>query len=83
MIGKQFKDARESLGLSQDELAEVLGLSGKQAVSNIETGLRNPSTLVAAVLVLLAELPDKKSKELQSALRDTVARISKSKRRAR
>lgn len=83
MSGKQFKKARESLDLSQEELASILGLSGRQAICNIELGLRNASTLVAAVLLLLAELPEKQSKELQKLLKEAVSRISKSKRATR
>lgn len=80
MNAKQFKSARESLGLSQQELASLLGLSGRQAVSNIESGLRNPSLLLAATLMLLTELPEKKSKEIQLLLRECVLHIRKSKR---
>lgn len=43
MKGAEFKAIREQLDLTQSELAEVLCLSGKTAVSNIETGFRNPS----------------------------------------
>jgi DNA-binding transcriptional regulator YiaG len=68
MNGNQFKSARERLELSQTELAGVLCLSGKQAVSNIETGLRNPGKLTATVLRVLIELPAKRSKELQELL---------------
>lgn len=80
MNTKQFKTARESLGLSQQELASLMGLSGRQAVSNIESGLRNPSVLLAATLMLLTELPEKKSKEMQVLLRGCVLHIRKSKR---
>lgn len=65
MTGEQFKEIREKLGLSQVELAEVLCLSGKQSVSNIETGQRNPSRLSAALMRLFIELPEKRSKELR------------------
>lgn len=83
MNGKQFKQARESLGLSQEELSTVLGLSGRQAVCNIELGLRNPSTLVAATLILLSELPEKRSKELQMMLKESVLRAAKAKKASR
>lgn len=68
MKGAEFKAMRESLGLTQDELAEVLCLSGKQAVSNIETGFRNPSPLAFVLLKLLSDLPKKKSQELRVQL---------------
>lgn len=78
MTGKQFKAAREKLELSQDQLAQILGLSGKQAVSNIETGLRNAGKLAASVLQLLVELPEKRSKEIQELLVSLNSRSSKS-----
>ncbi len=68
MNGKRFKQIREDLGLSQDQLAQMLGFSSKQAVSNIETGFRNPSNLVTAVMLILKELPKKRSLELQTLL---------------
>ncbi len=70
MTGSEFKAIRESLGLSQEEAAKILGLSGKQAVSNIETEFRNPSKLSAALMRVFEELPEKRSKELQSMLRE-------------
>ncbi len=68
MTGNQFKSIREKLGLSQDELAQILGLSGKQAVSNIETGFRNPSRLTVALMQVFLDLPEKRSKELRELL---------------
>ena len=68
MNGARFKQIREALGLSQDEIALMLGLSSKQAVSNIETGFRNPSSLVKAVMLILDHLPRKRSVELQNLL---------------
>lgn len=81
MKGSDFKKVREELGLSQDQLACLLGLSGKQAVSNIETGLRNPSPLVATILLVLLELPEKRSKELQSLLLSVGSKVAVMKRR--
>lgn len=66
--GNEFKAIREELGLSQEELAEVLCLSGKQAVSNVETGLRNPGKLMSAVMQVFVELPHRRSKELRELL---------------
>ena len=68
MKGTEFKIMREELGLTQEALAEVLCLSGKKAVSNIETGFRNPSLLVLVLMRVLSSLPQKKSKELQELL---------------
>ena len=68
MKGTEFKTIREKLELTQDELAEVLCLSGKTAISNIETGFRNSSLLTTVLMRLLSDLPRKRSKELQSLL---------------
>lgn len=68
MTGKEFKSLREQLQLSQEELAILFCLSGKQAVSNIETGFRNPSRLSSVLLRVLTSLSTAKFKELQSLL---------------
>ena len=68
MTGKEFKFLREQLQLSQEELAVLLCLSGKQAVSNIETGFRNPSRLSSVLLRVLTSLSTAKFKELQSLI---------------
>lgn len=68
MIGSEFKAIRERLDLSQDELAVLLCLSGKQAVSNIETGFRNPSKLSAVLMLVFDSLSDAKFKELKSLI---------------
>ena len=68
MKGTEFKKIREDLGLTQEDLAEVLCLSGKTAVSNIETGFRNPNLLAVVLMRVLSSLPTKKSKELQELL---------------
>lgn len=68
MRGLEFKTIREQLGLTQDELSEILCLSGKKVVSNIEREVRNPSLLTIVLMRLLAGLPQKKSKELQNLL---------------
>lgn len=41
MIGKKIKERREELGLSQEQLANMLGI-GKSAVSNYETNVSSP-----------------------------------------
>lgn len=68
MKGTEFKKIREQLDLTQEELAEVLCLSSKTAISNIETGFRNPSLLTTVLMRLLSDLPLKRSKELQNLL---------------
>jgi DNA-binding XRE family transcriptional regulator len=73
----KFKAIRENLGLNQDELAQVLGLSGKTAVSNIETGVRNPNKLAMAVMEILNESSPRRAKELIELLKTNVARLEK------
>ena len=50
LIGKRIKAFRQARGISQDELARVLGFKDRQTVSAIETGVRR----VAAEELLLA-----------------------------
>jgi DNA-binding transcriptional regulator YiaG len=68
MTGNEFKSIREELELNQDQLAEVLCISGKQAVSNIETGFRNPSKLMATIMRVFVELPERRSRELREMM---------------
>lgn len=81
MKGAEFKKIREQLDLTQDELADVLCLSGKTAVSNIETGFRNPSKLAAVVLWYLDKLPKAKSRELQLQFKNLGERFDFEKKR--
>lgn len=37
-IGNRIAEVRENAGLKQQDLAEILGLKGRKAVSKIETG---------------------------------------------
>lgn len=64
MKGDEFKRIRLKLEMNQEQFAELLGMSGKQAISNIETGLRNPGSLVAIILGVLDDLPKRKAEEL-------------------
>ena len=41
-FGKRIKALRESVGYSQEELAEILGYRGKSSISKIENGLSEP-----------------------------------------
>ncbi|MBE3586531.1 MAG: helix-turn-helix transcriptional regulator [Thermoanaerobacter sp.] len=41
IIGKRIKELREQLGLTQEELAEKVGIS-RSALANYESGLREP-----------------------------------------
>lgn len=61
MSPKQFKEIREQLGLTQPELARLLGLSGKAPISHFEIGFRTPSPLISAVMTYLESLPERKA----------------------
>jgi len=50
MTPEAFKQARQSLGLSQSEAARVLGYGDKARVSEIESGKRNPGDAVVRLL---------------------------------
>lgn len=63
MSPKHFKEIREQIGLTQDELAQVLGLAGKKSVSHLETGFRTPSPLIGAVMSYLGSLSQRKAQE--------------------
>jgi transcriptional regulator with XRE-family HTH domain len=43
MTPADFRAARLSLGLTQAQLAAVMGYSGQSRIAEIETGARNPS----------------------------------------
>jgi transcriptional regulator with XRE-family HTH domain len=40
MTGEQLRRARKRLGMTQNELAEALGMYGKNSIAMIERGLR-------------------------------------------
>ena len=64
MKGSEFKQIRMKFGKTQDEFAKLLGMSGKQAISNIETDLRNAGSLTTIMLRVLDSLPKRKAEEL-------------------
>lgn len=61
MTPDEIRTAREALGLSQQQLADVMGYSTRQRVSDLETGTRNPSPaavrLIRLYLVLHSQAP--------------------------
>jgi DNA-binding XRE family transcriptional regulator len=60
----ELKRIRLKLGMTQDQLAELLGMSSKNTICNMEVGTRNPGALVGIMLGVLDDLPEKKAKEL-------------------
>lgn len=61
MEGDELREVREKLGLSREEMAEFLCLSGYRTMMNIETGFRQPSKFTAKVVGYLDSLPIKKA----------------------
>jgi transcriptional regulator with XRE-family HTH domain len=75
-LGERLRHSREYLGLSQGEVAEVLGVS-RPAISQIEAGRRKVSTLEVAKLArlfgrryeyFLGEVPEPVEDETSQAL---------------
>jgi transcriptional regulator with XRE-family HTH domain len=59
MTPAQFKDARKALGLSQNAMAEALGLKTSRAIRQFESGDREVSGPVAKLVTLLLEQKNK------------------------
>ena len=55
MTPMQFKDARIALGLSQNAMAEALGLKTSRAIRQFESGDREISGPVAKLVTMLLE----------------------------
>jgi len=53
MNKEQFKKHREELGMTQSELAAVLGLNSDRAIRAYETGERSISGMTAAFMQFL------------------------------
>ena len=79
MKGHEFKKLRNKLGLTQDELAQILGLASKQVVSNIESELRNPSKLVAVILKYLNTLSEKEAEVFKKRIMELSAEYDRKK----
>ncbi|MBO6166108.1 MAG: helix-turn-helix transcriptional regulator [Eubacterium sp.] len=60
ILKNHLKEARTERGLSQSELAEMVGVS-RNTISSIETGQFNPTAKLALVLCIAL---DKKFEEL-------------------
>ena len=60
MLKNNLKDIRSEKGLSQSELAQMVGVS-RNTISSIETGQFNPTAKLALILCIAL---DKKFEEL-------------------
>ena len=56
VFGKRLRDRRKALGMSQEEMGRMLGIS-KQAVSCYERGIRRPTLAVAWVFSTKLDVP--------------------------
>lgn len=63
MKGVEVREIREKLGLDREQFADLLCLSGYQAMMNIETDFRKPSKLTVRFLRFLDDQPKKKALE--------------------
>jgi DNA-binding transcriptional regulator YiaG len=78
---EQFKIIREKLGLTQVELARILGLSGGKPISHFETGFRTPSSLIAGLMSFLNSQTDRRALDLIEQLREHVEKVQRTKKR--
>lgn len=82
MSPKNFKEIREKLGLTQKELSDVFGFSGKGPISHFEIGFRQPSELVLALMRIFESLPEKKALALVELLRIHMEKKSPAKKKS-
>jgi DNA-binding transcriptional regulator YiaG len=61
MTPEEIRLLRESLGMTQEELAHRLGLETRGAVSHWEAGRKSPTGPALAALRMLAQKKSKKS----------------------
>ena len=81
MSPAEFKRIREKMGLTQTDLGELLGLSGRNPITHYEMGFRQPSNLIVAIMRILDDWPEKKSLELRGAIKAQTAKVMKKKRK--
>lgn len=68
MSPSEIKATRMRLGLTQESMAEVLGIA-KLTISQYETGFRQPGPTVLIVLMVIESLSKKKAQDLIELLR--------------
>src|SRR5574337_237949 len=75
-LGKRLKAARENAGLTQEEVAQELGIS-RGALAQLEGGMRPPNSLQLAKLAELygREIGDFLRADYQEVQRDAVAAL--------
>ncbi len=78
MSPAKFKEIREKLGLTQEELSIILGVSTYKPISHYETGFRTPSLLVQAVMSYFDSLSIKEAMTFIEDIRHHMAKVKKS-----
>jgi len=63
MDGEEVRRIREKLGMTREEFADLLCLSGYRTMMNIETDFRRPSKLAIRLLRFLDDKQKKKALE--------------------
>jgi DNA-binding transcriptional regulator YiaG len=63
MTGGQIREIRERLGMSQLELAQALGLSRRQTVTDWECGRREPPAYLELALKQLEAVTKEKKQD--------------------
>ncbi len=81
MSPEEFKKIRVRLDLTQEELAEILGVAGKNPVSRYELGERNPSSLMQAVMSILDSQSEKEALVFIELIRKHMKKILGAKKR--
>ena len=70
MNGIEIKRIREKLGMTREEFADLLCLSGYRTMMNIETDFRKPSKLAIRLLRYLDDQQKKKALEFIEEFND-------------
>ena len=70
MKGDEIKAIREKLEINRIDFAEFMGLANYGALTNIETGFRNPSKFTLKILRYLNSLPKKKALALIQEIKE-------------
>ena len=70
MTSKAILRLREKLEMSQEDLAQALGVQGRLTVYRWETGSREPSEIIRRLVLLLNDLSERDAKKLLSRIQE-------------
>lgn len=77
MTPAKFKEIREKLNLSQEDMATYLGVKTYKPISHYETGFRTPSLLIQAVMSWLNSLSEKEAVRFLDELKHHMDKVQK------